>query len=76
MFRRHPVLLFALLIGLATSAARADDARRLELAKELMAQVHTDESLRMSLPLMIAQMRRSLAQQGQKDEQATVFIAR
>ena len=64
-----------LLVGLVTGPALADDGRRLALAKRLVAQIQTDETLRSVLPLMTAQMRSTLAQQGRGGEDADAYVA-
>ena len=76
MNRRPFVILSALLIAIAIGPARADDAKRLALAKQLIAEVHEDDALRSSLPLQLAQMRKALAQQGQASEAVDAYMAR
>lgn len=69
----------ALALGLSmvscAAPALADDARRLSLARELMAGLHEDDAIRSALPLLTAQMRQALAQQGLKSERAEAFVA-
>lgn len=76
--RTIPTFAFGLSLGLALGSAaapaRADDARRLELAKRLVAQIHLVDAMKSALPLMAAQMRKTLFAQGRTDGDTDDFV--
>ena len=55
---------------LAASLARADDASRLKLARDIVVMTHAADTMRKLLPTMMAQLRPMLQQQGAADAKA------
>ena len=75
MRKGFAALALVLIVGATAGPTLADDAKRLELARALLAQVHDVDAVRASVPLPAAQMRQTLAQQGEKSEDAEAFVA-
>ena len=70
-----PSLIVSTLV--AAPAARADDASRLETARNIMVAIHAADNLRLLMPQLLAQLRPVAIQSGQTDQKALdAFLAR
>ncbi|MGI3901006.1 MAG: DUF2059 domain-containing protein [Janthinobacterium lividum] len=70
-------ILVALSLTAAAPAALADDASRLQLARQVVEVAHAGENMRAVMPVMVQQMRTLIGQQGAASEaQIGKFVQR